>query len=169
MKVCVIGLGYIGFPTACLMAKAGHNVVGVDISEERVESINNGSFLLNEPGFKELFDSAKKNLVAKTSPQKADVFVICVPTPLKKDKTPDNSYVESAANAIAPLVETASASIVSSISYMLSAAILAVPTAAFLTNSLRFMIEFLLLPVNLNVHILLFNAYKTKIISKIMK
>ena len=105
MKVCVIGLGYIGFPTACLMAKAGHNVVGVDISEERVESINNGSFLLNEPGFKELFDSAKKNLVAKTNPEKADVFVICVPTPLKKDKTPDNSYVESAANAIAPLVE----------------------------------------------------------------
>ncbi len=104
MKVCVIGLGYIGFPTACLMAKAGHNVVGVDISEERVSSINNGSFLLNEPGFKELFDSAKKNLVAKTTPEKADVFIICVPTPLK-NKAPDNSYVESAANAIALLVE----------------------------------------------------------------
>ncbi|MCK5233251.1 MAG: nucleotide sugar dehydrogenase [Candidatus Aenigmarchaeota archaeon] len=104
MKVCVIGLGYIGFPTACLMARAGHNVVGVDISEERVNNINNGSFLLNEPGFKELFDSAKKNIVAKMNPEKADVFVICVPTPLK-NKTPDNSYVESAANAIAPLVE----------------------------------------------------------------
>lgn len=104
MKVCVIGLGYIGFPTACLMAKAGHSVIGVDISEERVDSINNGSFLLNEPGFKELFNSAKKNLVAKMSPEKADVFVVCVPTPLK-DKAPDNSYVASAANAIAPLVE----------------------------------------------------------------
>ncbi|MCK4555832.1 MAG: nucleotide sugar dehydrogenase, partial [Candidatus Aenigmarchaeota archaeon] len=105
MKVCIIGLGYIGFPTACLMAKAGHNVVGVDISEERVNSINSGSFSLNEPGFQELFSNAKKNLVAKTSPEKADVFVVCVPTPLTKDKAPDNSFVESAANAIAPLVE----------------------------------------------------------------
>lgn len=86
MKVCVIGLGYIGFPTACLMAGAGHEVIGVDVNESVVEQLHNGRLhIKDEDGLGELAQSVLANgaLTVSTSPVEADVFLVCVPTPLR--------------------------------------------------------------------------------------
>lgn len=84
LKVCVIGLGYIGFPTACIVARAGHQVLGVDINSELIHQLNNGGLhIVNEEGLSELtrsvFESGK--LRVSESPETADVFMVTVPTP----------------------------------------------------------------------------------------
>ncbi len=104
-KVCVIGLGYIGLPTACLLAASGHSVVGVDVDERKVKAIDEGKAELKERGFDELFKNARKNLVAKSTPEQADFFIIAVPTPLRKDKTPSYGSVVSASKSISKFVE----------------------------------------------------------------
>lgn len=106
--ICVVGLGYIGLPTASILGTKGYRVVGVDASPEVVETINRGEIHFFEPDLDILVRSAVNsgNLVAVSQPQTADIFIIAVPTPLDdEDKTPDISYVEAATRSIAPYVK----------------------------------------------------------------
>jgi len=112
LKVCVIGMGYIGFPTACLIAGAGHQVIGVDNNAETVHLLNNGDLhIKNEKGLYELSQEVlhKGMLRVKEKPEEADVFVIAVPTPCELSdgslKTADLSYVRKAAAGIVPYLE----------------------------------------------------------------
>ena len=104
MKVCVVGLGYIGLPTATLAAIAGHQVIGVDVSSHIVETINGAKPHIQEPGLADLVKMAvlKGNLKAQQSPSDADVFMVSVPTPITEDKTADLAYVRQAALAVVP-------------------------------------------------------------------
>jgi UDP-N-acetyl-D-mannosaminuronic acid dehydrogenase len=104
--VCVMGLGYIGLPTASILANKGFNVLGVDVRPDVVETINQGRIHIEEPDLDILVRSAVNSgqLKAATEPQPADAFIICVPTPICADHSPDLSYVEKAAKAIRPHV-----------------------------------------------------------------
>ncbi len=106
--VCVLGLGYIGLPSAALLANRGYRVYGMDVVENVVETINQGNIHIVEPDLDTFVRSAVKSgaFTASTSPHEADVFIIAVPTPFKgDDHTPDLSYVEQAAEAIVHYVE----------------------------------------------------------------
>ena len=105
MKICILGLGYIGLPTAALFSTHGHEVVGIDINKNIVETANKGITPFDEPGLSELLQEAitSKNLIAKTEVEEADVFIIAVPTPLDKEmKMAELKYVRSAAEMIYP-------------------------------------------------------------------
>jgi len=104
-KVAVIGLGYVGLPTAVEIARAGYKVSGIDVKKQRVDSVNKGiSYILDVPS-EELKKVVKsKGLIAFDNYQplkKADIILICVPTPLDKNKVPDVSYIISTAEEIA--------------------------------------------------------------------
>ena len=103
-KICVLGLGYIGLPTASTIATRGVKVVGVDVNPLVVNSLQNGHVHLYEPGLQELVDEALKsgNLVVSSQPEPADAFEIAVPTPFFDDKRADMTFVSSAAEAIVP-------------------------------------------------------------------
>jgi UDP-N-acetyl-D-mannosaminuronic acid dehydrogenase len=109
-KIIVMGLGYIGLPTASMLATKGHTVLGVDINEEAVAIINSGRIHIIEPDLDILVRSAVNsgNLKASTTPEEGDTFIIAVPTPFKavdgNPKAPDLSYVESATRTIAPFL-----------------------------------------------------------------
>lgn len=106
-KICVLGLGYIGLPTAAMFATHGHEIIGVDVNEEVVEALNQGKIIIEEPYLDILVQAAVSsgNLIAKTEPDLADVFIIAVPTPIKPDKTADLSYVKAATQAIIPYLQ----------------------------------------------------------------
>jgi len=101
-KICVLGLGYIGLPTASILATHGFKVIGVDVNEKVIDSINHCHIDTIEPGLDALVSSAVKSvsLEAKLEPEKADAFIICVPTPLTNDHKADLSYVRKAAKGI---------------------------------------------------------------------
>ncbi len=103
-SLCVIGLGYIGLPTACTFANHGVKVVGVDINPEIVSGLHNGKVHLFEPGLQEFMQKALKtgNLVIRSHPEPADAFIIAVPTPFKEGKKADLDAVISAAESIVP-------------------------------------------------------------------
>lgn len=106
--VSVIGLGYIGLPTAALIASRGIKVIGVDVNEAAVNTINSGKIHIIEPDLDILVSAAVKSnlLVATSKPQKADVFLIAVPTPFKDEKhAPDLSFIKKAVENIAPVLE----------------------------------------------------------------
>ncbi len=106
-KICVIGLGYIGLPTAGVLASAGYNVIGVDISERIVNTINRGEIHIEEPGLLTLIKAgvSSKQLIAQTVPTNADVFIIAVPTPITEEKKADMRYVISAGESIVPYLD----------------------------------------------------------------
>lgn len=106
-SVSVIGLGYIGLPTATLIANNGFKVYGMDPVDKVVNIINQGKIHIVEPGLEDYVKKAvaNGNLIADTKPHKADVFILAVPTPFKGDKEPDLSYVESAAREIATFLQ----------------------------------------------------------------
>lgn len=107
-KICVIGIGYVGLPTAVMFASKGHTVVGYDVNEKVVDALNKGEIIIEEPGLLDLVKStvASKNLSASTScPEGFDVYIIAVPTPINKDKTADMTYVELATKEIAKKVK----------------------------------------------------------------
>lgn len=106
-SICVIGLGYIGLPTASLLGTKGYNVHGVDTSERVVNTINQGKIHIVEPDLDILVKSAVQsgNLKADLNPREADIFILAVPTPFKDDHQPDLSYVEAATKIIAPYVK----------------------------------------------------------------
>jgi len=103
-NICVLGLGYIGLPTASMFATHGFQVVGVDTNRKVVETLNNGDVHIQEPGLKTIVQGAIKsgNLQVKTEVEAADVFIIAVPTPVTKDKRPDLTHVRSATESIVP-------------------------------------------------------------------
>ncbi len=106
-KVTMIGLGYIGLPTAALLAKNSIYVHGVDINQDVVDTINRGEIHIVEPELNEYVSEAVKKgyLKASTKPVESDVYVVVVPTPFKGEHEPDISYVESATKAILPLLK----------------------------------------------------------------
>lgn len=105
MKICVAGLGYMGLPTALLLAKSGYEVIGYDIIREKAEMLNRGQLPFEEKGLRELFAEAAKNFRALERLEQADAYIVAVPTPVTKEKKCDNSYVESAMKSIAPFVK----------------------------------------------------------------
>ena len=107
MKVSVIGMGYIGLPTAAVLASRKINVVGVDVNHDVVDTINKGNIHIVEPELDILVRSVVQSgyLRSTTLPEKADVFMVAVPTPFKDENKPDLSYIEAVSKAIAPLLE----------------------------------------------------------------
>jgi UDP-N-acetyl-D-mannosaminuronic acid dehydrogenase len=107
-RICVLGLGYIGLPTASTFAKCGMIVVGVDTNPRVVESLQKGVLHIKEPGLDAVvqaaFQSGKLTVVSK--PEEADAFIIAVPTPIHQDKTADLSFVRSAAESILPVLRS---------------------------------------------------------------
>ena len=106
-KVVMIGLGYIGLPTAALIAQSKTHVHGVDINQKVVDTINAGKIHIVEPELDEAVASAVANgyLKADTKPVEANAYLIVVPTPFKAKNEPDISYVEAATKAILPLLK----------------------------------------------------------------
>ena len=103
-SICVLGLGYIGLPTASTFATHGLKVIGVDTNPEIVNGLNNGKVHLFEPGLRDLVQDALKtgNLVVRPQPEPANAFIIAVPTPFKEGKKADLDYVICAAESIVP-------------------------------------------------------------------
>lgn len=105
--VSMVGLGYIGLPTAAMLASRKIKVVGVDINQHAVDTINRGEIHIVEPELDIIVQAAVTQgyLRATTKPEPADAFLIAVPTPFKGDHEPDLSYVEAAAKSIAPVLK----------------------------------------------------------------
>ena len=107
-SICMIGLGYIGLPTAAVFAKHGIKVKGVDINQHAVDTINKGKIHIEEHGLEALVRKAVEDdmLKAYTTPQKADAFIMAVPTPFKgEDHEPNLDYIESATRSLAKVLE----------------------------------------------------------------
>lgn len=106
-KVSVIGLGYIGLPTAAVLASRKVTVCGVDIRQETVDTINRGKIHIVEPELDIIVHAAVAEgyLRAATTPSPADGFIIAVPTPFKENYQPDLSYVKAASDMIAPVIK----------------------------------------------------------------
>lgn len=104
--VSVVGLGYVGLPTAALIARAGYRVHGVDVNEALVRELSDGMCRLEEPDVNELVESVLEagSLTASTTPGQADLHIICVPTPVDRDGKAELSMVRSAMKAVAPVV-----------------------------------------------------------------
>lgn len=105
--VCVVGLGYIGLPTAAFIASAGYTVVGVDTNHEHVKKINEGTAPFFEPDFGQLLEKVVENgtLRATAVPEEASAFIIAVPTPLLENREVDTSYIRSAAQSISGVIK----------------------------------------------------------------
>lgn len=108
--VCVVGLGYIGLPTAALLASNGYHVVGVDLNAHAVDTINQGRIHIVEPDLDAFVRSAvaAQRLTAFTTPQAGDIYMICVPTPFHEGEAiprPNIDYVLAATRSIAPFVK----------------------------------------------------------------
>jgi UDP-N-acetyl-D-mannosaminuronic acid dehydrogenase len=104
--ICIIGLGYIGLPTASTFAKYGIRVTGVDNNSEVLEALKHGKVHIYEPGLSEMVGAAIEsgNLCISAAPVEADAFIIAVPTPFYGEKKADLSYVRSAAESIVPVL-----------------------------------------------------------------
>jgi UDP-N-acetyl-D-mannosaminuronic acid dehydrogenase len=117
-KICVLGLGYIGLPTASTFATHGIEVIGVDVNKRIVNTLQNGGLHIHEPGLRTLVEAAIKSgkLRVSSQPEEANAFLIAVPTPFFEDKTgeyeneryklADMRAVTSAAEAIVPFLRT---------------------------------------------------------------
>ena len=106
-EVVTIGLGYIGLPTSALIASHGTNVLGVDINQNIVDTINEGKIHIVEPDLDKIVSAAVSNgnLKASTKPISAEVYLIVVPTPFKGNHEPDISFVEAATKGVIPLLK----------------------------------------------------------------
>jgi len=106
-KICCLGLGYIGLPTATMFAVNGYQVVGVDVQDHVIDTINNGNIHIEEPGLKEMVKGAvmEGQLSASSEPVEADVFIIAVPTPLTDIKTANLEYVKDSVESILPYLK----------------------------------------------------------------
>lgn len=105
-KICVIGLGYVGLPSAALIAKAGYAVTGVDVNKELISELQNGKCRLEEPDVNELVEGVlrENKLDVSTTPVEADIFIVCVPTPVDGNGDADLSMVAAATKAAAPFM-----------------------------------------------------------------
>lgn len=118
MKLCTMGLGYIGLPTSLMFAKHGVDVVGVDMVPEIVDTLNSGHIHIEEPGLAEMLSEVveKGKFRASLTPEEADVFLIAVPTPNNDDeyKSCDLTYVLNATKQVLPYVKKGATIIVES-------------------------------------------------------
>lgn len=105
--ISVVGLGYIGLPTAAVFASRKKFVIGVDVNQDAVDTINRGEIHIVEPDLDMVVRAAVSEgyLKATTIPEPADAFLIAVPTPFKENHIPDLSYIESAGKTIAPVLK----------------------------------------------------------------
>ncbi|WP_079514403.1 nucleotide sugar dehydrogenase [Rossellomorea marisflavi] len=115
-KICVVGLGYIGLPTASMFADNGYDVLGVDINESAVNLLNQGDIHIEEAGLHDLVKKvvSERKFKAATLPQPADVFIVAVPTPNYSDNTANLEYVKLAVNSILPCLKKGDVIIVES-------------------------------------------------------
>ena len=106
-NICVIGLGYIGLPTACMLASNGYNVLGIDINEEIVTKLNSGKVHIEEPELEEVFLNVSRNGKLRVSQnlEKSDIFIISVPTPLNEENKADLSYIINAAAKVKDYID----------------------------------------------------------------
>lgn len=107
-NICIFGLGYIGLPTAAMFAHHGANVIGVDVNQHAVDTINQGKIHIVEPGLEAIVKQAvdKGNLTASLTPIHSDAYLIAVPTPFKgQNHEPDLSYIQAVSKALAPLLQ----------------------------------------------------------------
>ena len=124
--ICVLGLGYIGLPTASIFSTKGKKVLGVDVVPSVVETINDGRIHIEEPDLDLLVKAAVQsgNLKAAPDPEPAEVFIIAVPTPFDETvdgrRVPDLKYVEAATRSLAKVVEKGNLIILESTSPVLS-------------------------------------------------
>lgn len=104
MKICVVGLGYIGLPTAAMFASHGNTVIGVDKNPAVIEALNQGNIIIEENHLDELVKEvvSEGRLIGVSEPQEADAFIIAVPTPITEEKKADMTYVEAATEMIVP-------------------------------------------------------------------
>lgn len=118
MKLCTVGLGYIGLPTSIMFAKHGVEVVGVDVKPSVIDSLNNGTIHIEEPGLQDALTEVIKleKFKASLTPEEADVFIIAVPTPNNDDiyKSCDLTYVESAVEKVIPFLKKGNVVIIES-------------------------------------------------------
>jgi len=118
MKICTVGLGYIGLPTSIMFAKHDVEVVGVDVKPEVIDSLNAGKIHIEEPGLQEALEEvvAKGTFKAALQPEKADAFIVAVPTPNNDDehKACDLNYVLSAVKNVIPFLQPGNVLIVES-------------------------------------------------------
>ena len=117
MKVCIIGQGYIGLPTAALFARNRCEVIGVDVSEEMINNLNKGIVHIEEPGISDIIKRAvnQKEYTASLTPEKADAFIITVPTPyIEESYKCDLSYVITACESVIPYLEKGNTVIIES-------------------------------------------------------
>ncbi len=117
MKICIIGQGYIGLPTAALFADNGCEVVGVDINEDIIRTLNEGKIHIEEPGIQQIINKAAKSgsYHASLKPEEADVFIITVPTPfIAEDLSCDLSYVVNGCRSIVPFLKKGNVVIIES-------------------------------------------------------
>lgn len=104
-KICVLGLGYIGLPTALLFAQ-NYKVIGLDVNKKILALLKKGKIPFEEPGLQELFNKVKGNFTISDSVEDADVFLIAVPTPFEEEKKiADLQYVKSATEMISPYLK----------------------------------------------------------------
>ncbi len=104
-NITILGLGYIGLPTALFFSKSGFNVCAVDINEKIVDQLNDGKITFKEDGLEELFLSTYNNIDFNTKPKEANLFIITVPTPFLKNKTIDEKYINKAFLDISSLLK----------------------------------------------------------------
>ncbi|MGE4357074.1 MAG: nucleotide sugar dehydrogenase [Candidatus Omnitrophota bacterium] len=120
-KICIIGLGYVGLPLALEFAKEGFEVTGLEVDEEKVKKVNRGVSYILDVSSKELKTQIKEKRLRATSREevlrKVDIIIICVPTPLRKTKEPDISYIIEATEKISRHLQKGQIIIVESTTY----------------------------------------------------
>lgn len=118
-NICVVGLGYIGLPTASILASSGHYVVGYDIEEKKINLLSEGSLPFKEPGLKTIFEGGVKSGRLKFSKEvpQSDVYIICVQTPLTPSKKPDMRFLKGAAERVAEKAKKGSLVVIESTVY----------------------------------------------------
>jgi len=106
-KICVLGLGYVGLPTAAIFASRGIQVFGVDTNIKTIETINQGKIHIIEPGLDLLVNKSVSTgrLSANSQPERSDAYIIAVPTPFEKTYKPNLTFIEAAVRSIAPVLQ----------------------------------------------------------------
>ena len=107
MKVTVIGLGYVGLPTAAVLSEAGHDVLGIDLNPEIVRTINKGEIHIVEPGLATSVKNSVNNgkLRASHNHEPAEIYIIAVPTPLDDKERPDLSFIKEAISNLTDILK----------------------------------------------------------------
>lgn len=116
LRICILGLGYIGLPTAALLASSGREVIGVDTNSHLLELLGRGRVHINEPQLKPMILNCinAQNLKLRSTPERADAFIVAVPTPYNEAKSCDLKSVIAAVNSIIPYLEPGNLIIVES-------------------------------------------------------